>query len=76
MFNPFTSSGLFYHNALNQSISNSRVSGKFLLLCFIEIPVFNVNSVDPDQMPHSVTSDLGLHRLPITLFGVSPTKMG
>ena len=31
------------------------------VLCFIEIPVFNANSVDPDQMPHSVTSDLGLH---------------
>ena len=24
------------------------------------------NSEDPDQMPHSSTSDLGLHCLPIT----------
>ena len=32
-----------------------RVSSKFLLLqCFIEIPVFNANSVDPDQTLHSV----------------------
>ena len=29
------------------------------------------NSEDPDQMPHSVASDLGLHCLPITLLGVS-----
>ena len=29
------------------------------------------NSEDPDQMPHSVVSDLGLHCLPITLLGVS-----
>ena len=28
------------------------------------------NSGDPDQMPHSVASDLGLHCLPITLLGV------
>ena len=27
------------------------------------IPVLNANSVDPDQMPHSVASDLGLHCL-------------
>ena len=29
------------------------------------------NSGNPDQMPHSVASDLGLHCLQITLFGVS-----
>ena len=29
------------------------------------------NSRDPDQMPHSVASDLGLHCLPFTLLGVS-----
>ena len=29
------------------------------------------NSVDPDQMLHSVASDLGLHCLPITLLRVS-----
>ena len=28
--------------------------------CFIEIPVFNANSVDPDQTPHSAASDLGI----------------
>ena len=29
------------------------------------------NSEDADQMLHSVTSDLGLHCLPITFLGVS-----
>ena len=29
------------------------------------------NSGDPDQMPHSAASDLGLHCLPITLLQVS-----
>ena len=29
------------------------------------------NSGDPDQMPHSAESDLGLHCLPITLLWVS-----
>ena len=72
---PLTSSGLFYHNSLDRSISNSRVSGYFLLLlCFIEIPVFNASIVDPDQTPRSAASDLGLHCLPFTLLGVSRLK--
>ena len=29
------------------------------------------NSGDPDQMPHSAASDLGLHCFPITLLQVS-----
>ena len=29
---------------------------------------------EPDQMPHSAASDLGLHCLPITLLGVSGLK--
>ena len=33
------------------------------------------NSEDPDQMPHSAASDLGLHCLPITLFGFSRVNM-
>ena len=32
------------------------------------------NSRDPDQMLHSVASDLGLHCLPITLSGVAPLQ--
>ena len=33
------------------------------------------NSGDPDQMPHSAASDLGLHCLPITFYG-SPDYNG
>ena len=29
------------------------------------------NSGDPDQMPHSAVTDLGLHCLPVTLLWVS-----
>ena len=59
--NPFIFSGLFCHNFLDLSISNTRMPGLFLLLlCFIEISGFDVNSVDPDQMPYYVASDQGL----------------
>ena len=59
---------IFYQNSLDLSVSNSRVSGYFLLqLCCIEIPVFNENCVDPDQMPHSAAFDLGLHCLQVPL---------
>ena len=34
----------------------------------MDIPVLNANNVDPDQTPHSVAPDLGLHCLLITLF--------
>ena len=34
---------------------------------FCKISELNANSVDPDQMPHSEASDLGLHCLPISL---------
>ena len=27
------------------------------------------NNADPDQTPHNVASDLGLHCLPMTLYG-------
>ena len=30
------------------------------------MPVVNANSVDPDQILHSVASDLGLHCLPMS----------
>ena len=32
------------------------------------------NSGDPDQMPHSAASDLGLYCLPVTLLGISRLK--
>ena len=51
------------------------MSGQLLLLsCFVEIPVINANSVDPDQSPHSGVSDLGLHCLPMSLLWDSMHK--
>ena len=48
-------------------MSNGRCVSLCLLLSFIiEIPVLNANRVDPDQMLHSVASDLGLHYLPMS----------
>ena len=38
-----------------------------LLLRFIEIRVFHANIVDADHMPRSVSSDLGLHCLPVDI---------
>ena len=66
--NRFMPSGLFYLSSLDRSISNSRVSRQFLLLpCFLEIHVFNANSVGPDQTPRSAASDLDLHCLLMSL---------
>ena len=31
------------------------------LLLIIEIPVLNANSIAPDEMPHTLASDLDLH---------------
>ena len=60
----------FYLNSLDRSISNKRSAWLvFLLPCFIEIPVVNANSVDPDQTPQNAASDLGLHCLQMSLLG-------
>ena len=68
-------SELFY-NTMDQSISNSMVFALFfLLLCFIEIPVVNANSVDPNQMPHPAAPDLGLQFANYPFRGLQ-TKMG
>ena len=50
--NPFTLSGLFYHNSLDWSISNSRVSGWFLLSLLFYRNSCNKCSVDPNQILH------------------------
>ena len=41
---------------------------------FIEIPVFDKDSVDPDQMLHSTVSDLDLHGLPVPFYGMQGTN--
>ena len=43
-------------------------AGQELILCFIEIHVFIVNSGNPDQT-HTAGSDLILYCLPITFLG-------
>ena len=46
------------------------IRGVWLVLiksCPVEISELNANSVDPDQMPRSAASDLGLHCLPMSL---------
>ena len=45
-----------------------------LVSFYYYIPVLYASGVDPDQMPHSAASDLGLHCLPIILLGVSNLK--
>ena len=53
--------GFFYNHSLDRSISNIRdVWLVFIIAMFIEIPVFNANSADPDQTPQNAASDLGL----------------
>ena len=66
-FNPFMPNEIFYLRFFDRSISNRRdVWLVLLLLCFIGIPVFNANSLDPDQTPRSAASDLGLNCLPLS----------
>ena len=50
------SNGPAYINVLDSSVTT-----------FIEIDLLNANSVDPDQMPRSAASDLGLYCLPMPL---------
>ena len=57
---------------LHESICHFRVSGLFCRFYSIFLwKILLTNTVDPDQMPHYVASDLGLHRLPMTLLQVS-----
>ena len=68
LFNPFMPSELFYLNSLDRFLSCLRGVWSFFLLlpCFIEMPLVNANSIDPDQTPRSAASDLGLHCLPMS----------
>ena len=52
--------GFFCLHFLDLLISNIR---GVWLVCFIKLPVFNANSVDPDKTPRSAASNLGLHCL-------------
>ena len=60
--NPSMPSGLFYLKSMGVCMVS------FLLLpSFVGISELNANSIDPDQTPRYVTSDLGLHCLPVSL---------
>ena len=66
--NPFMPSGILYLNPLDRSISYIKgIWLVFIIIIFVEISEFNANSVDPDQTPRSVASDLGLHYLLMSL---------
>ena len=43
------------------------VSGLFVAFILFLMKILLANNADPDQMPHDVASDLGLHCLPMTL---------
>ena len=61
-------SGLFYLRVLDRSISY--IKGIWLVLFIIMFDrnsLFDANSVDPDQTPHSTAPDLGLHCLQMSL---------
>ena len=72
-------SGLFYRKSLDKSIFyiRGRCLGSFYYCyyCFVEISEFNANRADPDQMPHSAASDLGLHCLSVGLKGLRINKV-
>ena len=65
---PFRLNGFFYQQ-----------QGVWLFIIismFTKIPIFNSNSVDPDQTPQAAAFDLGLQFFANYYFGGSQTKMG
>ena len=66
-FNPFIPNGNFHRYRLEQSISVLRdVRWYFSFLFKFLQKIMHANSGDPDQTPHSVASDPGLHCLPMS----------
>ena len=47
-----------------------------LFCCFYSVLMEISTTVDPDQMPHNLANDLGLHYLPVTLLRVSRVRVG
>ena len=58
---------------LDKSICHFRGVESIYFFTFIQFLMENslANTVDPDQTPHYVASNLGLHCLPMTLLRVS-----
>ena len=62
IFNPFMPKGPFYLKPLGWSISFVKnVWLVFIIIMLYRSSLFNANSADPDQTPHSLASDLSLH---------------
>ena len=65
-------SGLFHSYMFDKSICHFRGVGSIRhFYSIFDGKILSANNVDPDQMPHYVASDQGLHCLPITLLQVS-----
>ena len=72
MFNPLYIGGLFHCYMLDESTCHFRDADSILMFLFYFLwKILLANSVDPDQMPHYVASDLGLHCFPLTVLWVS-----
>ena len=70
--NPLYTGRLFHCYMLDESICHFRgVRSILLLLFYFWWKILLANNVEPDQMPHYVACDLGLHCLPMTLLRVS-----
>ena len=66
-FNPFMPNGISHYYQLEQSISVLMdFRWYFSFLFMFQYKNMLANSEDPDQNPHSVASDLGLHYLPMS----------
>ena len=71
ILNPLYTGRLFHYCMLDKSISRFRGVGSYFITFYFIWKILSANNVDPDQMPHYVASDLGLHCLPMTLLWVS-----
>ena len=70
--NPLYTGGLFHCYKLDKSICHFRGVGSiFVAFLLFSMEILLANNVDPDQTPHYVASDLGLHCLPLTLLRAS-----
>ena len=72
VLNPLYTNGHIHCYMLDESICYFRGVVSILSpLFYFRWKILLANNVDPDQMPHYVASDLGLHCLPMTLLQVS-----
>ena len=71
--NPLFAGELFHCYMLEESTCHFRDVGSILLLLVFSVwlKILLANNVGPDQMPHDVASDLGLHCLPVTILRIS-----